>query len=352
MRGTFANVRIKNLMLPPKADGSRVEGGVTLLQPEGEQMLDLRRGDDLHRATARRRSCSRGEEYGTGSSRDWAAKGTQLLGRQGGDRAQLRAHPPLQPGRHGRAAVPVQGQRQRRVARHRSATRRSISPGVEAGIRPQMDVTLTIQRRDGSSQTVDAAAAHRHADRGRLLPARRHPAVCAARTAGGVSRGASKTLACRRRRSGPGGRQRRLRADACPTATRFAARCRCFCSPGCACRRSTPRPNIWCAITPVPRRLGALCRPDAGGHAVCLAARRDRILAYAPVRRCNSCARRSCSRATLVLLRRIALPAPGRGFGDHLSRANLCHRPLRAAARRATHRASLGGLGGRASPAS
>ena len=33
MRGTFANVRIKNLMLPPKADGTRVEGGVTLFQP-------------------------------------------------------------------------------------------------------------------------------------------------------------------------------------------------------------------------------------------------------------------------------------------------------------------------------
>ncbi len=38
MRGTFANVRIKNLMLPPKADGTRVEGGVTLFQPSGEQM--------------------------------------------------------------------------------------------------------------------------------------------------------------------------------------------------------------------------------------------------------------------------------------------------------------------------
>ena len=35
MRGTFANVRIKNLMLPVKADGSRVEGGVTLIQPDG-----------------------------------------------------------------------------------------------------------------------------------------------------------------------------------------------------------------------------------------------------------------------------------------------------------------------------
>ncbi|MGZ5597608.1 MAG: aconitate hydratase AcnA, partial [Usitatibacter sp.] len=38
MRGTFANVRIKNLMLPPKADGSRVEGGITVFQPSGEQM--------------------------------------------------------------------------------------------------------------------------------------------------------------------------------------------------------------------------------------------------------------------------------------------------------------------------
>ena len=37
MRGTFANVRIKNLMLPPKADGTRVEGGVTLFQPANRE---------------------------------------------------------------------------------------------------------------------------------------------------------------------------------------------------------------------------------------------------------------------------------------------------------------------------
>jgi aconitate hydratase len=79
MRGTFANVRIKNLMLPPKADGSRVEGGVTLLQPGGEKlpiydaaMKYMRRGVPT--------VVFGGEEYGTGSSRDWAAKGTQLLG--------------------------------------------------------------------------------------------------------------------------------------------------------------------------------------------------------------------------------------------------------------------------------
>jgi aconitate hydratase len=79
MRGTFANVRIKNLMVPPKADGSRVEGGVTIHQPDGEQM-------SIYDAAMRYvrdgvpTVVFGGEEYGTGSSRDWAAKGTQLLG--------------------------------------------------------------------------------------------------------------------------------------------------------------------------------------------------------------------------------------------------------------------------------
>src|SRR6058998_1980159 len=39
MRGTFANVRIKNLMIPPQPDGSREEGGLTLFQPGGEKMF-------------------------------------------------------------------------------------------------------------------------------------------------------------------------------------------------------------------------------------------------------------------------------------------------------------------------
>ncbi len=79
MRGTFANVRIVNLMLPPKPDGRRIEGGMTLLQPEGAAtsifnaaMRQIERGTPL--------VIFAGEEYGTGSSRDWAAKGTQLLG--------------------------------------------------------------------------------------------------------------------------------------------------------------------------------------------------------------------------------------------------------------------------------
>ena len=79
MRGTFANVRIKNLMLPALADGSREEGGMTLYQPDGERMA-------IYDAAMRYIAAGvptvvfAGEEYGTGSSRDWAAKGTQLLG--------------------------------------------------------------------------------------------------------------------------------------------------------------------------------------------------------------------------------------------------------------------------------
>jgi aconitate hydratase len=81
MRGTFANVRIKNLMLPARADGSRVEGGYTLYQPGGETMA-------IYDAAMRYQAAGvatvifAGTEYGTGSSRDWAAKGTMLLGIQ------------------------------------------------------------------------------------------------------------------------------------------------------------------------------------------------------------------------------------------------------------------------------
>ncbi len=79
MRGTFANVRIKNLMIPASADGGREEGGVTLHQPEGTKLA-------IYDAAMRYIGegiptvVFGGEEYGTGSSRDWAAKGTRLLG--------------------------------------------------------------------------------------------------------------------------------------------------------------------------------------------------------------------------------------------------------------------------------
>jgi aconitate hydratase len=79
MRGTFANVRIKNLMIPASADGSREEGGVTLFQPSGEKMF-IYDAAMKYIAEGTPTVVFGGEEYGTGSSRDWAAKGTQLLG--------------------------------------------------------------------------------------------------------------------------------------------------------------------------------------------------------------------------------------------------------------------------------
>ncbi|MGX7708666.1 aconitate hydratase AcnA [Methylobacterium sp. Gmos1] len=78
MRGTFANIRIKNQMVRDES-GSVVEGGYTLYQPSGERMFIYdaamryeREGTPL--------VVFAGKEYGTGSSRDWAAKGTKLLG--------------------------------------------------------------------------------------------------------------------------------------------------------------------------------------------------------------------------------------------------------------------------------
>ena len=82
MRGTFANVRIKNLMIPAQIDGSREEGGVTLYRDDNGKVEKM----SIYDAAMKWQSAGRasvvlaGEEYGTGSSRDWAAKGTQLLG--------------------------------------------------------------------------------------------------------------------------------------------------------------------------------------------------------------------------------------------------------------------------------
>ena len=77
MRGTFANVRIKNLMLPADADGSRIEGGFTLFDGQQTTVFDAA---ERYMKAGTPTLILAGEEYGTGSSRDWAAKGTQLLG--------------------------------------------------------------------------------------------------------------------------------------------------------------------------------------------------------------------------------------------------------------------------------
>ncbi len=78
MRGTFANIRIKNQMVKD-SEGAVVEGGYTIHHPSGERMA-------IYDAAMRYQSEAAplvvfaGREYGTGSSRDWAAKGAKLLG--------------------------------------------------------------------------------------------------------------------------------------------------------------------------------------------------------------------------------------------------------------------------------
>ena len=73
MRGTFANIRLRNLLLPG------TEGGVTLHMPSGEQ-LSIFDASVKYKAAGTPLVVLAGKEYGTGSSRDWAAKGTMLLG--------------------------------------------------------------------------------------------------------------------------------------------------------------------------------------------------------------------------------------------------------------------------------
>ncbi len=101
MRGTFANIRIRNEMLGGE------EGGNTIYIPTGEK-LPIYDAAMRYQASGTPLVVIAGQEYGTGSSRDWAAKGTNLLGGQSRDRGKLRADSPFQSGGHGRVAVAVQ----------------------------------------------------------------------------------------------------------------------------------------------------------------------------------------------------------------------------------------------------
>ena len=79
LRGTFANVRIKNLMLSLAGNGKQIEGGYTIHYPSKQQMT-IFEAANKYKSSNTQSIVFAGEEYGTGSSRDWAAKGTKLLG--------------------------------------------------------------------------------------------------------------------------------------------------------------------------------------------------------------------------------------------------------------------------------
>ena len=144
MRGTFANVRIKNLMIP----GS--EGGVTL---HGGEQMSIYDAAMHYQAAGVPLMVFAGEEYGTGSSRDWAAKGTQLLGVKAVIAKSFeRIH---RSNLAGMGVLPIQFQEGQGAADLGLRGDESFDLlGLENGIVAQQDLTLVINRADGSSQNV------------------------------------------------------------------------------------------------------------------------------------------------------------------------------------------------------
>ena len=152
MRGTFANVRIKNLMIPAKEDGSRVEGGITTFQPSGEEM-SIYDAAMQYIADGVPTMVFGGEEYGTGSSRDWAAKGTQLLGVKAVlARSFERIH---RSNLVGMGVLPLQFINDQSVQSLGITGHETFDlKGMDGEIRPQQEVTLVIHRADGSVDEV------------------------------------------------------------------------------------------------------------------------------------------------------------------------------------------------------
>ncbi|MGE0802504.1 MAG: aconitate hydratase AcnA [Lautropia sp.] len=151
MRGTFANVRIKNLMLPAKADGSREEGGMTLFQPGGERM-SIYDAAMKYIAEGVQTVILAGEEYGTGSSRDWAAKGTQLLGVKAVvARSFERIH---RSNLVGMGVLPLQFKGSDSWESLGIKGDELIDVAIPDALVPQQEITMTIRRGDGLTRQV------------------------------------------------------------------------------------------------------------------------------------------------------------------------------------------------------
>ncbi|KVG34314.1 aconitate hydratase AcnA [Burkholderia ubonensis] len=152
MRGTFANVRIKNLMIPAKADGTRVEGGLTIHQPSGEQ-LSIYDAAMKYVDAGTPTVVFAGEEYGTGSSRDWAAKGTQLLGVKAViARSFERIH---RSNLVGMGVLPLQFKGADSIQSLGINGDETFDiEGLGDDFKPQQDVTLVINRKDGETKRV------------------------------------------------------------------------------------------------------------------------------------------------------------------------------------------------------
>ena len=146
MRGTFANIRLKNEVAPG------TEGGVTRHMPDGEQM-PIYDAAMKYKAEKTPLVVIAGKEYGTGSSRDWAAKGTILLGIKAVIAESFeRIHRSNLVGMGVLPLVFKDGVNRQSLKLDGSET--VDLSGIADGITPGMDVTCTITRKDGTSETV------------------------------------------------------------------------------------------------------------------------------------------------------------------------------------------------------
>lgn len=142
MRGTFANIRIKNEMLGGE------EGGNTLYQPSGEK-LSIYDAAMRYQAEGVPLVVIAGKEYGTGSSRDWAAKGTNLLGVKAVIAESFeRIHRSNLIGM-GVLALQFVGEQTRQSLGLNGTEKLSIR-GLGADIKPRQLLTVDVERRDGS----------------------------------------------------------------------------------------------------------------------------------------------------------------------------------------------------------
>ncbi len=142
MRGTFANIRIKNEMLGGE------EGGNTLYQPSGEK-LSIYDAAMRYQAEGVPLVVIAGKEYGTGSSRDWAAKGTNLLGVKAVIAESFeRIHRSNLIGM-GVLALQFVGEQTRQSLGLNGAEKLSIR-GLGADIKPRQLLTVDVERADGS----------------------------------------------------------------------------------------------------------------------------------------------------------------------------------------------------------
>ena len=144
VRGTFSNIRLKNLMVPG------VEGGVTIHHPSGER-LAIFDAAERYRGEGVPLVILAGKEYGSGSSRDWAAKGTLLLGvRAVIAQSYERIH---RANLVGMGVLPLQFREGEGAETYALTGEERFSITVPADVTPRMAVVAKVTRRDGS--TID-----------------------------------------------------------------------------------------------------------------------------------------------------------------------------------------------------